>query len=133
MCWYKTSSSLNPTVSSQAAHLLLGHFALRSSATSQLQLKGRETNTHLVIYLLSNTDPPTQRQTHTAEANTHTHAYTYCAFTLHVCKWSNLKRNIHSNRHTHSTHYCTTTHTRTHRVERQDPMFPQSLSLVCLY
>lgn len=62
MCWYKTSSSLNPTVSSQSAHLLLGHFALRSSAellrSLQAALKGRETKTHI-------------------ETNTHTNEYTH--------------------------------------------------------
>lgn len=50
MCWYTTSSSLNPNVSSQATHLLLGHFAFRSSAEPHRR-KGRTADTHVDIHL----------------------------------------------------------------------------------
>lgn len=85
MCWYMTSSSLNPAVSSQTERLLLGHFALRSDAKPQCGFAERQRNqhTHVDMHLQRSTYPPTHRlraQRNTRMQNTHTTGM-YCTIT----------------------------------------------------
>lgn len=116
MCWYKTSSSLNPTASSQAAHLLLGHFAFRS--TSQLQLKGSETTTHTCGYEFTQKHRNTHmwRQTHTAEAKAHAQKHTNAYYTrIFTQEGKSATAQKHMQMHTH-----TEKHTNTHTDTQND-------------
>lgn len=124
MCCYKTSCSLNPTVSSQATHLLLGHFAFRSSAEPHRSFSWKAAKqAHVDIHLQRSRETPTYKEKNRAEikADTQTHKCVYIYShkanqpLRHNCRTAQVHTHTekHTNTHTdtQNTNRCTASHT----------------------